>query len=70
MPRLVDVAEKECPADFIEKHWLGPKNQAVRFGVSRNGIHAVQPEARRPHDEEIRGVRVTADCLDGGRDRD
>lgn len=22
MPRLVDVAEKECPADFIEKHWL------------------------------------------------
>lgn len=47
MPRLVDVAEKECPADFIEKHWLAPKNQAVRFGVSRNGIHAVQPERAR-----------------------
>ncbi|SIT57089.1 hypothetical protein BQ8794_30538 [Mesorhizobium prunaredense] len=29
-------ARKECSADFIEKHWLGPKNQAAQFGVLEN----------------------------------
>ncbi|TIM36926.1 MAG: hypothetical protein E5Y61_01715 [Mesorhizobium sp.] len=30
------IRPKKSSADFNEKHWLGPKNQAARFGVLEN----------------------------------